>query len=153
MNGARRGAPGAGAFGNFRPPPPPGSQFTTSRLCFYFYTHISMPNSAASSMASSSKSPPPTASRTGEGNGPVLYGLVPGPSDARRLGAHPWLCSTYPTARQCTRGAGTRTRPKPAHADVHAVPLASARQHPENQKKNQAGHSPERTVEGQFVVI
>ena len=27
MNGARRGAPGAGAFGAFRPPPPPGSQF------------------------------------------------------------------------------------------------------------------------------
>ena len=32
---------------------------------------------------------------------------------------------------------------------AHAVPLASARQHPENQKKNQAGNSPERTVEGQ----
>jgi hypothetical protein len=31
---------------------------------------------------------------------------------------------------------------------VHAVPLASARQHPENQKENQAGHSPERAVEG-----
>ena len=31
MNGARRGAPGAGAFGAFRPPPPPGSQFTPSR--------------------------------------------------------------------------------------------------------------------------
>ena len=31
---------------------------------------------------------------------------------------------------------------------AHAVPLASARQHPENQKENQAGHSPERTVEG-----
>jgi hypothetical protein len=31
------------------------------------------------------------------------------------------------------------------------VPLASARQHPENQQKeNQAGHSTERTVEGQF---
>ena len=29
------------------------------------------------------------------------------------------------------------------------MPLASARQHPENQKENQAGHSPERTVEGQ----
>ena len=32
--------------------------------------------------------------------------------------------------------------------NAHAVPLASARQHPENQKENQAGHSPERTVEG-----
>ena len=32
---------------------------------------------------------------------------------------------------------------------AHAVPLASARQHPENQKENQAGHSPERAVEGQ----
>ena len=32
---------------------------------------------------------------------------------------------------------------------AHAVPLASARQHPENQKENQAGHSSERTVEGQ----
>ena len=51
MNGARRRAPGAGAFGAFRPSPPPGSQFTTSRFCFY--THISMPNSAASSMATS----------------------------------------------------------------------------------------------------
>ena len=29
-------------------------------------------------MASSSSSSSPTASRTGEGNGPVLYGLVPG---------------------------------------------------------------------------
>ena len=29
------------------------------------------------------------------------------------------------------------------------MPLASARQHPENEKENQAGHSPERTVEGQ----
>ena len=28
------------------------------------------------------------------------------------------------------------------------MPLASARQHPENQKENQAGHSPERTVGG-----
>ena len=28
------------------------------------------------------------------------------------------------------------------------MPLASARQHPENQKENQAGHSSERTVEG-----
>ena len=26
---------------------------------------------------------------------------------------------------------------------AHAVPLASARQHPETQKENQAGHSPE----------
>ena len=36
---------------------------------------------------------------------------------------------------------------KPAHA---ATPchLASARQHPGNQKENQAGHSPERAVEG-----
>ena len=76
VNGARRGAPGAGAFGAFRPPPPPGSQFATSR--FRFYTHIPMPNSAASSMASSSSSSSPTASRTREGNGPVLYGLVPG---------------------------------------------------------------------------
>ena len=32
---------------------------------------------------------------------------------------------------------------------AHAVPLASARQGPENQKENQAGHSSERTVEGQ----
>ena len=33
---------------------------------------------------------------------------------------------------------------------AHAVPLAlaSARQHPENQKKNKAGHSPERVMEG-----
>ena len=29
------------------------------------------------------------------------------------------------------------------------MPLASARQHPENQKENQAGHSSERAVEGQ----
>ena len=29
------------------------------------------------------------------------------------------------------------------------MPLASARQHPENQKENQVGHSSERTVEGQ----
>ena len=29
------------------------------------------------------------------------------------------------------------------------MPLASARQHPKNQKENQAGHSSERTVEGQ----
>ena len=29
------------------------------------------------------------------------------------------------------------------------MPLASARQHPENKKENQAGHSPERAVEGQ----
>ena len=29
------------------------------------------------------------------------------------------------------------------------MPLASARQHPENQKENQAGHSSERTVESQ----
>ena len=33
-----------------------------------------------------------------------------------------------------------------------AVPLASARQHPENRKENQAGHSSERTVEGQGTV-
>ena len=32
---------------------------------------------------------------------------------------------------------------------AHAVPLASARQRPENQKENQVGHSPERAVEGQ----
>ena len=32
---------------------------------------------------------------------------------------------------------------------AYAVPLASARQHPENQKENQAGHSSERTVKGQ----
>ena len=32
--------------------------------------------------------------------------------------------------------------------NAHAVPLASARQHPEIQKENQAGHSSERTVEG-----
>ena len=31
-----------------------------------------------------------------------------------------------------------------------AVPLASARQHPENQEENQAGHSPERAVEDQY---
>ena len=31
---------------------------------------------------------------------------------------------------------------------AHAVPLASARQHPENQKENQAGHSSECAVEG-----
>ena len=31
---------------------------------------------------------------------------------------------------------------------ARAFPLASARQHPENQKENQAGHSSERTVEG-----
>ena len=35
---------------------------------------------------------------------------------------------------------------KPAHAV--ALALASARQHPENQKENEAGHSPERVVEG-----
>ena len=29
---------------------------------------------------------------------------------------------------------------------THAVPLASVRQHTENQKENQAGHSPERAV-------
>ena len=35
-----------------------------------------------------------------------------------------------------------------------AVPLASTRQHPENQKeKNQAGHSPERAVEGQGLGV
>ena len=34
---------------------------------------------------------------------------------------------------------------------AHAVPLASARQHTEDQKENQAGHSPERTVEGHGV--
>ena len=39
MNGARRGAPWAGAFGALRPPPPPGSQFTPSS---FFYTQISM---------------------------------------------------------------------------------------------------------------
>jgi hypothetical protein len=33
--------------------------------------------------------------------------------------------------------------------NAHVVPFASARQHPENQKENQAGHSPERAVEGQ----
>ena len=33
--------------------------------------------------------------------------------------------------------------------NAHAVPLASACQHPENHKENQAGHSPERAVEGQ----
>ena len=31
------------------------------------------------------------------------------------------------------------------------MPLASARQHPENQKESQAGHSSERTVEGQEI--
>ena len=34
---------------------------------------------------------------------------------------------------------------------AHAVPLASASQHPENQKENRAGHSSERTVEGHQV--
>jgi len=33
------------------------------------------------------------------------------------------------------------------------VPLASARQHPETQKENQAGHSSERTVEGSVRVV
>ena len=33
---------------------------------------------------------------------------------------------------------------------AHAVPLASARQRPENQKENQAGYSSERAVEGQL---
>ena len=33
---------------------------------------------------------------------------------------------------------------------AHAVPLASARQHPEIQKENQAGHSSGRVVEGHF---
>ena len=33
--------------------------------------------------------------------------------------------------------------------NVHAVPLASARQRPQNQKENQAGQSSERTVQGQ----
>ena len=42
-------------------------------------------------------------------------------------------------------GGGLKNKP------AHAVPLASARQHPENQKENQAGHSPERTVEGQRI--
>ena len=41
------------------------------------------------------------------------------------------------------------TQQKPAHA----VPLASARQHPENQKENQAGHSSERTVEGRMKMV
>ena len=36
-----------------------------------------------------------------------------------------------------------KTRPR-------RVPLASARQRPENQKENQAGHSSERTVEDHF---
>ena len=41
MNGARRGAPGAGAFGAFRPPPPPGSQFIPSRfLHTHFYAEL-----------------------------------------------------------------------------------------------------------------
>ena len=31
---------------------------------------------------------------------------------------------------------------------AHAVPLASARQHPEDQQENRAGHSSERAVEG-----
>ena len=31
------------------------------------------------------------------------------------------------------------------------MPLASARQHPENQKENQAGRSSERAVEGQLA--
>ena len=34
---------------------------------------------------------------------------------------------------------------------AHAVPLASARQHLENEKEDQAGHSSERTVEGQWL--
>ena len=46
-----------------------------------------------------------------------------------------------------------RSAPRPQSAGgrkpAHPVPLASARQHPENQKENQAGHSPERAVEGQ----
>ena len=33
---------------------------------------------------------------------------------------------------------------------AHAVPLASARQRPENKKGNRAGHLPERAVEGQL---
>ena len=41
--------------------------------------------------------------------------------------------------------------------NAHAVPLASARQHPENQKENQvenqAGPSAERTMEGQPPVL
>ena len=53
-------------------------------------------------------------------------------------------------------GARWRTDPpargtnKNATKPAHAVPLASARQHPENQKENQAGHSSERAVEGPF---
>ena len=36
---------------------------------------------------------------------------------------------------------------------AHAAPFKSARQHPpENQKENQAGHSSERTVEGQICM-
>ena len=38
--------------------------------------------------------------------------------------------------------------------NANAVPLASARQHPENQKEeNQAGHSSERAVEGQNTAL
>ena len=43
------------------------------------------------------------------------------------------------------RGTEEEIRNKPAHA----VPLASARQQPENQKENQPGHSSERAVEGE----
>ena len=48
----------------------------------------------------------------------------------------------------CSFICGWRTN-EDRHCDkpVHAVPLASACQHLENRKENQAGHSPERAVE------
>ena len=36
---------------------------------------------------------------------------------------------------------------------AHAVPLESARKHPENQKENQAGHSPGRAVMAVFLLF
>ena len=50
-------------------------------------------------------------------------------------------------ARQDIPGQGTMVNCTIKTA--HVVPLASARQHPENRKENQAGHSSEHAVEGQ----
>ena len=48
------------------------------------------------------------------------------------------------------RGGGTRKKKTNCtiKTRLRRAPLASARQHPENQKESQVGHSPERTVEG-----
>ena len=100
----------------------------------------------------------------GEGRGRFGRSLGPGPARtplSRLGGACGMPSGVRSRRRRCTQKRATHHHQERVfrlddddddelhNKFPHAVPLASARQHPENRKKNQAGHSSERAVEGQ----